>query len=337
MTIQQVNQGAPIANSFATQAVNQRRVSAFDASQSSLVSMAPQEGIIGDAASTVWNVVTWPFRTVASIFSKVWNLIFGSSAPAAAAVDPLDDLKAAVKAKKYKADDFKAAYAALSEDDQKAYSTCVWIGMGHPVVPRGKELQDVLAKKLEKGTDQRLFRKAFEMMAAKGVMADMAQALGEEGLKDAKEVKKDFYNKLPGHVKEQVKHLAGILATGRAPALTDTLDTSKKMIPAIKRALEILVENNFVLVPDAAARMELQAMSAHGTAADENYVITRYAALSETTQKILADAVDERAGCKGNGDAYLRGVLVNRHGVRRNFDVNIVMEAVDAMVAFDQR
>ncbi len=231
MTIQQMQatHGAREVGSLNLQAADQtklNKVASYNAAASSLESLAgpKSEGVVGDFFSTAWSVVTWPFRTAYSLMSGVWNWMFGSStAKAGAEGTPAEEFGTAVKAKKFKDEDFRAAYAGLSEADQKAFKECYWVVSGHAYPGPGKDAADWVQeqvldnKKHEKKfpADVRThFKEAYSLMSSRETLRDMAERLSEDGLENSKDIKKECYDKLPAVVKEQVKTLAAMFATG---------------------------------------------------------------------------------------------------------------------------
>ncbi|MBS3903110.1 MAG: hypothetical protein KGZ30_01905 [Anaplasmataceae bacterium] len=343
---------ARVDGNYNTSVVNQARVSTALDMNSSLVSMAapqvsmaaPQEGVVGDFFSGVWSVVTWPFRTIASLFSSVWNAIFGSAAADAKnTADAAADFAEAIKAKKFKADDFKAAYAALPEQGQKEFRRLLWVAGGHQEAREKDWPTQLIEKKKYSEDDRALFKKAYQMQEAKAQLTEFANALGEEGLKNSKEAKKECYDgkKLPEHVKAQVKALGGLLATGHIPASNAPFNTDKEHIKPYKRACEILSENDFLLVPTATARRELRAMHAHLVEIANRHgdvlphdIATLYKGLDEKSRVVLADVVGSAAKCAGHGDEYLRGVHVKK-GAQVVPDAALVTEALTSMLQFD--
>jgi hypothetical protein len=273
---------------------------AYDAANSSLVSLSnAQEEGIGDffssLASGVWSIVTWPFRTLGSI----WNWMTGAKDEAADKAEGKDkkssgggggkvseassDFIAVFKKdEEFDSDKFKSAYSGISADEKKAYRKMLWIAGGYQPAEGSKDwATKLLSKKGEfVESEEEFLRQAADMyksapklrslgdrMArlADDMLADLDNEESEaEFEKDKKKLDGEF-RKLPGVVRDAVMALteayrpvAMILSQKQADTAEARQEAAEYRAQA--HAMQILAKNNYLAVGDDGARAELETM-----------------------------------------------------------------------------
>ncbi len=316
---------------------------AFDTANSSLVSMSHAQEGIGDFFVGVWNFVTYPFRAV-------WNLFFGSStAPDQTGKEKADGVSedfAALfdrkKTKKIKADDFRAAFEALPEEEQKAFKAMLWAEGGHkgPIKHKGKWEDVLIGKKKFDDADRRHLKNAFAMMDSREKLKEMAERFSEKDLRtsDVRDVRKELFDKLSNVVKTKIEKLGNNV--GYATTVHHAFRTNKDMAPSYAFACKQLAEGNFVLVSEkerrelAAMRRNLDAAAAGG-GIQPGDVATCFAQLSEKNRKLVADAVSVAAECPGKGADYIHNRHYDKNRVNVPVNPVLVRDVVNALSVFD--
>jgi len=309
MTVQLNPQSARVAAdlNLNSQVAGPSANQAFNAANSSLVSMSPQEGI-GDFFQGVWDFVTYPF-------SAVWNLFFGSSTAsktANAKPGKSDEIPEEFTAlfdrkktpKKFKADDFRAAFEALPEEEQSAFKNMLWVAGGHQAPSKkdkdkGSWASALIAKDKFDHEARKHLKAAFEMMKSRETLKEMSERLSEEGLakEDIGYIKADFYDKLPAVVKTQVDKLGH--AIWRHEAGSSKFKADKEMARPYALACKLLAEGSFVILSKenrkelAAMRKNLDDISTGTTGNMIPFasVTSTFNSLSEKPKALLAEAV----------------------------------------------
>jgi len=278
-------------SSLQLKATAHTQVRAYDASQSSLVSLSSsQEDGFFDG---VWSLITWPFRALGSL----WAWMTGSSSASGTSSagkgkkgvsDAAEEFVAVFKKSDedaFDSDKFREAYGALSSDEKKAYRTMLWVAGEFQVVESGNK--DWATKVVTKKGD--FADEDVELLKSAGAMFKFADRLdslssrydklADEMLtdvdnedsdadfkKDLEKLEKDF-NKLPKDVKARVEHLAAVFA----PAITlfnkkerdagnEETRVEAYRLKAMSHAMKLLSENHFLAVGDAAVRNDLERM-----------------------------------------------------------------------------
>jgi hypothetical protein len=346
------------------------RNQAFDAANSSLVTMSiPQEGV-GDFLQGVWDFVTWPFRAL-------YNLFFGPSAtpePVKTNTETDDKLGAdslGAFFKKYKgaafngkkekeyAKGFLETFNTMASEDQRAFRKMLWVSGGHqPKNAEGESFAErTLGKKQHTTADRTALSRANDMMNSRDKLKELANRFDEQGVDDAEMATiRGDYDKLPIHVRAWVEKLACIFYTGNipprtviaggpvggvvvnSPAFTGLGNHAK----AYALACRLLAEGNFELLPKA-ARDEMDGLlqvlrGLHG-AGNLNFgsATASYsgAIKHEKAKNLLIKAVEALENCPGNGEKYMQNAARNAANAHVPFNPGRFAALVQALTQFD--